>query len=183
MTCEDSDGRVLPECSTIRNQPDRSLSVEQLASPADRLAKAAIAAGRIIADPDTGVVTYPNGKRAEFPDRNAYGRVVVQRKPKQVWAQAHRIIWIAAHGLIPAALQINHLNKLRWDNRLANLELVTGTGNVNHAYGRTYDSIGTMSASVSPEWLETMELPEEREQTGSPYAHGFRGIARAKRNP
>lgn len=46
---------------------------------------------------------------------------------------AHRLVWEAFNGPIPDGLEINHKNSVRADNRLANLELLTRSGNC--AYG------------------------------------------------
>lgn len=46
----------------------------------------------------------------------------------------HRVVWEAANGPIPPGLEINHKNANKTDNRLANLELVTPSGNRRHAY-------------------------------------------------
>ena len=48
--------------------------------------------------------------------------------------RAHRLIWEAVHGPIPAGMQINHINGNKRDNRIANLELVTPGDNQRHAY-------------------------------------------------
>lgn len=37
----------------------------------------------------------------------------------------HRAIWTRVHGPIPDGHEVNHINRCRWDNRLANLELLT----------------------------------------------------------
>lgn len=47
---------------------------------------------------------------------------------------AHRLIWEAANGPIPAGLQINHKNGIKTDNRLCNLEVVTPSENILHAH-------------------------------------------------
>jgi hypothetical protein len=41
----------------------------------------------------------------------------------------HRLIWILHNGDIPDALQIDHINRIKSDNRLENLRLVTHSGN------------------------------------------------------
>lgn len=46
----------------------------------------------------------------------------------------HRIIWESVHGPIPEGLYINHINGIKTDNRIANLELVTTSENHKHAY-------------------------------------------------
>jgi len=48
-------------------------------------------------------------------------------------AYAHRVIWESQHGPIPDGLQINHMNGVKTDNRIENLELVTPSGNIQHA--------------------------------------------------
>lgn len=48
--------------------------------------------------------------------------------------QAHRLIWEAVHGPIPDGMQINHINGVKTDNRIDNLELVTPSENSMHAY-------------------------------------------------
>lgn len=93
------------------------------ASRADILAKTALDRGELIVDPTAGtIIRASTGQRAEILDkRTAYGRVSVYNQPYTL-AMAHRIVWIAAHGLIPATLHINHKNRHRWDNRIDNLE-------------------------------------------------------------
>jgi hypothetical protein len=42
---------------------------------------------------------------------------------------SHRVIWIAANGRIPEGMTIDHINRNRLDNRIANLRCVTFTVN------------------------------------------------------
>jgi len=46
----------------------------------------------------------------------------------------HRMVWESAHGPIPDGLTVNHVNGVKTDNRLANLELLTPGENVSHAH-------------------------------------------------
>jgi hypothetical protein len=47
---------------------------------------------------------------------------------------AHRLVWESVHGPIPPKMEINHINGVKTDNRIANLELVTHQENIQHAY-------------------------------------------------
>lgn len=46
----------------------------------------------------------------------------------------HRVIWWLCRGTIPDGLIINHINGIKCDNRLLNLELVTYQENTQHAF-------------------------------------------------
>lgn len=132
----------------------------------DVAAKRAIDVGLITVDAELGEVRKSNGERAEVLDkRTGYGRVYVGGTSSG-YAMAHRVVWIAKHGLIPSGLQVNHINKTRWDNRIENLELVTPGGNVRHAHGNLgYDAVGT---TVDVSWLDTLS-PDHRDNNAHEY--------------
>lgn len=46
----------------------------------------------------------------------------------------HRLVYETFHGSIPRGFQINHINGVKTDNRLDNLELVTPSENLIHAH-------------------------------------------------
>lgn len=115
----------------------------------DWIASALLDRALIRADTETGELRWPDGRRAEYLNDDLYG--YVKTPPAKV--AAHRVIWIAAEGEIPPGLQVNHRNKLRWDNRRANLELVTFSHNVRHGAGTpylTYHQAVTQLAMVAP---------------------------------
>lgn len=82
--------------------------------------------------PDTGVVIGLRGK----PIRKVCGSgyIEAQRKNPRFAMVVHRIVWESVHGPIPDGLQINHINGIKTDNRINNLELVTPSENLSHAY-------------------------------------------------
>ena len=47
----------------------------------------------------------------------------------------HRLVWIAFNGTIPEGLQVNHINEIKSDNRLSNLNLMTPKENTNWGTG------------------------------------------------
>jgi hypothetical protein len=101
---------------------------------ADWIASALLGRSMIRADTAAGELWWPDGTRAEKLHAALYGWVEVG----PACVAAHRVIWIAAEGEIPPGLQVNHMNRLRWDNRRPNLELVTFGNNVRHAFGTPY---------------------------------------------
>ena len=115
----------------------------------DRLALALVQQGKLIVDPEFGTIYRDSGRRAERLC-DGYGTVeVTSHRSQRRYALAHRVIWTFVHGLIPEGLQVNHRNQLRWDNRLANLKLVTATGNVNHARGHRYENADGVTRFVA----------------------------------
>jgi hypothetical protein len=75
-------------------------------------------------------------RRAENVAGKGYLRLTLQSPgATQVRSvMAHRVIWTLLRGPIPAGLQVNHKDLDKRNNRLDNLELVTGSGNIRHSY-------------------------------------------------
>jgi hypothetical protein len=76
------------------------------------------------------VVIGRSGKPIRKKIRSGY--IQVQNGSKH-W-MAHRLIWEAVHGPIVNGMQVNHINGIKDDNRLANLEVVSPSENSIHAY-------------------------------------------------
>lgn len=47
----------------------------------------------------------------------------------------HRLVWEAFNGQIPENMQVNHINEIKTDNRLSNLNLMTCKENINYGTG------------------------------------------------
>lgn len=45
----------------------------------------------------------------------------------------HRIVWMIFNGEIPAGMQINHIDGNKRNNNINNIEIVTPSGNIQHA--------------------------------------------------
>lgn len=93
--------------------------------------------GRLRVDFDTGLIY---SEASNTPDRSlgsltrkGYLRVCVVVDGKQAHALAHRVVWCAANGPVPNGMQIDHLNGEKTDNRLANLQCVSGDENMKRA--------------------------------------------------
>ena len=62
-----------------------------------------------------------NGIRAGGNDSIGYRIVSIFGKPHK----EHRLVWIYHNGNIPEGMQIDHINRIRNDNRIQNLRLAT----------------------------------------------------------
>lgn len=96
-------------------------------------------------DPVAGVVYSVFGK--PLRSINSSGYVTVNEHGK--WKVAHRIIWEFVNGPIPPDREINHINGIKHDNRIANLELVSHRENTEHAYATgLLDNCGANNANA-----------------------------------
>lgn len=108
-------------------------------------------------DPSSGILTWKSRPRSDFKCdrthamRNARfaGKKAGRRDGKghiQVTVDgtayaAHRVIWLIAHGVWPVG-QIDHINHIRDDNRLANMRDVDASENNRNATLRSDNSTG-----------------------------------------
>lgn len=89
----------------------------------------------ITVDSDTGRCIGKRGRSVGYHAGGGYVIVCLQsygRKRRREYL--HRLIFAAVHGPIPAGMDINHINGIKDDNRIENLELATRSQNVKHAY-------------------------------------------------
>lgn len=63
--------------------------------------------------------------------RNGYYLIGLYKNSIQKFYYVHRLVWIAFNGQIPEGYEINHLNEVKSNNRLENLNLVTHKENIN----------------------------------------------------
>lgn len=88
-------------------------------------------------DPETGLLTWKVktgarvriGEQAGKTNNKGYRAIGIDRK----LYSGHRLAWLLIHGEWPSGV-MNHLNGIKTDNRLANLEVTNAKGNTIHAY-------------------------------------------------
>lgn len=78
-------------------------------------------------DTVTGMVL----SRVGWENTHGYEYVFV---PDRGGTGAHRVVWEAMHGPIPAGLTINHVDGVKTNNRPDNLELATPSEQIAHAW-------------------------------------------------
>lgn len=93
-------------------------------------------------DPDTGLFCWRKTRRnakgfAGTTDPRGYVRISVDRK---VYL-AHRLAWLYVHGTWPAN-EIDHINRVRNDNRLSNLRDTSRTVNTQNVGVRKDSACG-----------------------------------------
>ena len=98
--------------------------------------------GNINVDVDMGRVFRtrgPGGIRLKEPiemngtNLNGYLVVSIRNGKTKMQCRIHRIVWIAANGIIPNGFVIDHINNDKQDNRLSNLQLLTAEDNSHKA--------------------------------------------------
>lgn len=75
-------------------------------------------------------------RRTLKPEVGALGyvRVTLCQDNRRGRFLLHRLVWVAFRGEIPQHLQVNHVDGDKLNNSLANLEIVTASENVAHAF-------------------------------------------------
>lgn len=64
-----------------------------------------------------------------------YYQIGLYKQSIQKFHQVHRLVWSAFNGPIPEGYEVNHINEIKTDNRLENLNLMTHKENCNWGTG------------------------------------------------
>ena len=68
-------------------------------------------------------------------NNNGYYRVSLWKQSIEKFYYIHRLVFEAFNGQIPENMQVNHINEIKADNRLSNLNLMTRKENINFGTG------------------------------------------------
>lgn len=103
------------------------------------------------------------------PNNHGYIMVSVKIDGKTQFKSVHSLVIESFEGKIPSGFQINHKNGIKTDNKLDNLEIVTASDNIKHAYKNNL-KVGCFATSNGAfldtvfHWLN-IETGEELEAT------------------
>lgn len=108
--------------------------------------------------------TFPGRLLKPFLKRGYY-HISISRVSGRRQRPVHQIVAAAFHGVRPDGMAVNHINGIKTDNRPENLEYITNSENVHHAYdNRLLDNRGEKSPSSK---LTDVAVREIRD-TGAP---------------
>ncbi|RWO34746.1 MAG: HNH endonuclease [Mesorhizobium sp.] len=126
-------------------------------------------------DPETGKLFWLDvgspQRRAKYANREAFtsddGAGYKQGRIEGVQYRAHRVIWAMTYGEWPA-LQIDHINGERGDNRLANLRLANPSQNGanRHKTRGSSQFVGVHRHKQSGGWVASIQKDGKREHIG-----------------
>lgn len=85
-------------------------------------------------DAERGIVYGVRGKPLHKTCSSGYILAMYGSHSARRYLRAHVIVWESVFGPVPGGQEINHINGIKTDNRIANLEAVTHSENVLHAY-------------------------------------------------
>lgn len=85
------------------------------------------------------------GDRAGSPHIEGYRAVGIDG----VSLLEHRVVWVHVNGEIPDGFDVDHINRVRTDNRPCNLRLVSRTENLHNSDGRK-NSTGLAGVALVP---------------------------------
>lgn len=124
-------------------------------------------------DPDTGIFTrkldrqcVKKGQIAGSPNEFGYLKIGIGKK---VYS-AHRLAWVYLYGEIPEGVEIDHVNRNKSDNRIANLRLVTHQQNMENQKTHVTNKSGYKGVSW---WAPTQKWKAQIGHQGKKYHIGL----------
>ncbi len=96
-------------------------------------------------------------------DKKGYMNTHILVDGKTYGFKLQHIVWINFNGFIPEEIQINHKNGIKHDNHPDNLELMTQSENMKHAYdtGLQSDKSGERNGRAKLNWEKVRQIRKE----------------------
>lgn len=117
----------------------------------------------LIYDPDTGVFTR-NGKVAGYAHHSGYRYVGIDKAK----ITEHRLAWFYCYGVWPVA-DLDHINRNRSDNRIANLREVSRSENCQNQPVRRSNKSGVTGVyyhKASGKWAASISIDKRQVHLG-----------------
>ena len=87
------------------------------------------------------------GSVAGTSKENVYSDVIIDRKHYKT----HRVIWLWHHGYMPEG-ELDHINRVRHDNRIENLREVSRQCNMRNTGNFSHNTSGVKGIYTHPNW-------------------------------
>jgi HNH endonuclease len=117
-------------------------------------------------DPETGVLTRLHGSKPGVlgcPNKDGYLCFQLFNFSYRV----HRVAWEMAVGPIPPGMQIDHINRVKTDNRLCNLRVATNSQNGANTETRNDKKYrGVNLCTRSGRWLAQIKIDQRMKYLG-----------------
>lgn len=134
--------RLMPiECERLQGFPsEKKIDFSKMTK--DEYIAYNLSVGNIIVDVGKGKVYAtrgPGGNKLDEPielkgtDLKGYRIVSIRNGVTKLQCRVHRIVWIAARGVVPSGYVIDHINNNKADNRIENLQILTPADNSRKA--------------------------------------------------
>lgn len=124
---------------------------------------------RFTYDPGTGFIFSKFGRRIGTVDFEGYIRVAFKFEGKQIRFRAHHLAFLAMQGVWPA-LDVDHINGDRQDNRWSNLREVDRTTNAENKRsakrGATSGLLGVSFAKDTGRWAAQIQVKGKNKNLG-----------------
>ena len=106
----------------------------------------------------------PAGTSSSYTDKDGYLCVAIEGK----LYRAHRLVWLYVHGKFPKG-DIDHINRIKDDNRIKNLRDVTRSENKQNMGPMLRNKCGIKGVQLRPggAWIATICVQGKRRHLGS----------------
>jgi len=75
---------------------------------------------------ETGKIYGVRGNEIGSKDSDGYIRICITLKNKHIWLSSHHFAWYSIYKeVLPEGMHFDHINRIRDDNRIINLRIVT----------------------------------------------------------
>ena len=86
-------------------------------------------AGWMSVDADAGLVYGLKGEEIGYLHRDGYVKTSIRHGGRSFPVKRAQIVWVSVYGPVPDDLMLDHINRVRHDDRISNLRLVNARGN------------------------------------------------------
>jgi hypothetical protein len=140
-----------PKLLSFHNDP----AIKEKYLNRDEIIQGAINNKFIVVDPDKGTIELKRfgGRLARCKNKKGYVVFTLHYNGERIQVKAHRAVWIAKYGL-PCPEIIDHINRIKDDNRVINLRDASPRLNSNNR--RSYKGVNNPASKINKKIAESI---------------------------